>query len=87
MPARKTYLQHMRAERIGLPFKLHVDHNVALWEAVASANTVERQIGDIADGIKKPGQIGIEEIAKMVAFIRSIRDVQTIVEDMLRAEP
>ncbi len=51
-------------------FKMTVEHEVTLEEANAAADEVERALGEICNGRRKPGSIPMQEMCSLVQFVR-----------------
>ena len=53
-----------------MSFRLAVEHDVTLEEAVTAANAIEQAIGEIANGKRNPGSVPISSVALVVRFAR-----------------
>lgn len=60
-----------------MSFKMTVVHEVTPEEASAAANEVERAIGEICNGKRKPGSIPMQELCALVQFARDAAAKET----------
>ncbi len=59
-----------RLPNTGTGFKLGVEHDVPLEEAMAAADTIELAVGEICNGKRKAGSIPMQEMASLIQFVR-----------------
>lgn len=53
-----------------MTFKMTVKHEVTLEEATSAADEIERAVGEICNGKRKPGSIPMQEMCSLVQFVR-----------------
>lgn len=53
-----------------MTFKMSVEHEVSLGEAMAAADAIERAVGEICNGQRKAGSIPTQELCALVQFVR-----------------
>lgn len=53
-----------------MAFKMTVEHEVTLEEAMTSADEIERAVGEICNGMRKAGSIPMQEMCSLVQFVR-----------------
>lgn len=58
------------ASGVDMSFKIDVEHEVTPEEASAAADEIERAIGEIAIGKRKPGSIPLQELCFLLRFVR-----------------
>lgn len=51
-------------------FKMKVEHEVMLEEAMTAADAIECAVGEIANGKRKAGNIPMQELCSLVQFVR-----------------
>lgn len=55
-----------------MSFRLTVEHDVTLEEAVASADAIELAVGEIGNGRRKPGSVPMQDLCSVVQFVRDV---------------
>ena len=53
-----------------MEFKMTVEHEVTLEEAMTSADTIEHAVGEICNGKRKAGSIPMQEMCSLIQFVR-----------------
>lgn len=53
-----------------MTFKMAVEHEVTVEEANAASDKIERAVGEICNGKRKPGSIPMQEMCLLVQFAR-----------------
>lgn len=51
-------------------FQLVVNHHITPEEAIKAANQIEKEVGEITNGLRKASKISIREIAVLVTYVR-----------------